>query len=82
MPGACVADVDDAWRVFPNLGDELLSRLRQSTFRTPAPVEADQERVVARRNRFGDCRSQDSCQTNWPSTFVTRLNIVVVNEDG
>lgn len=37
---------------------------------------------MARYNRFGDRRSQDSRKTNRPSRFVPRLNIVVVNENG
>lgn len=81
MKGAAVFQLDYAWRTTANVRNQPLSRWREVSPLAPAAVQANQNCAVPCQHILGDCSRQYASQRYWAGSFVSWLDVVVVDQD-
>jgi hypothetical protein len=81
MTGAAVFQLDYARRANTDVRNQLLSRWREVSPLAPAAVQANQNCTVPCQHILGDCSRQYASQRYWTGSFVSWLDVVVVDQD-
>ena len=81
MKGAAVFQLDYAWRATADVRNKPLSRGREVSPLAPAAVQANQNCTVLRQHILGDGSRQYAGQRYWTGSFVSWLDVVVVDQD-